>query len=57
MGWGNRTQTKFKWINHWEEKRGKRRQSGSEERPGRQAHWDKPGMTEMPIAPKDVSNW
>ena len=22
----------------------------------RQAHWDKPGMTEMPIAPKDMSS-
>ena len=39
-----------------------RKRGGRDEKAGlksdlaRQAHWDKPGMTEMPIAPKDMSS-
>ena len=38
-----------------EERGGRDYKAGLKSDLARQAHWDKPGMTEMPIAPKDMS--
>ena len=53
--WGGETGRRPNGSTNGEERGGRGDQAGLKSDLARQAHWGKPGMTEMPIAPKDTT--